>query len=72
MHNYVFYFFYLISVLKLMEDLFDPIIGAELKLSESKGRPFQETKAIFMQLFCFYLAKQVWTVGSKNMCPCAY
>jgi hypothetical protein len=59
-------------VLKLIEDLFDPIIGAELKRSESRERPFQETKAIFMQLFCFYQAKQVRTVGNKNMCPCAY
>jgi hypothetical protein len=52
----------------------DPIIGAGATkmIIRKQGENFSREESHFHAIICFYLAKQVVTVGNKNMCPCAY
>lgn len=52
----------------------DPIMGAGATkmIIRKQGENFSRGESHFYAIICFYLAKQVVTVGNKNMCPCAY
>jgi hypothetical protein len=73
MHNYYLFFLFLYSTKHV--DLIQSY-GGGAKMIRKQGKNFSMEESHFyvalLVIICFHLAKQVWTVGNKNMCPCAH